>query len=272
MLCGETGPLARKLAQAFGVNAVGATRIEADRAQSSPLFHQARKSAMTGRTGWLTRPGQMADRGAFFCRQESVQRLDLHGKQPSGQLVGDLALGKRRCRRDQPLDDGRARCNSLPPPQLVQQCRGDRDGVGVSESDRHQPGKQLAAILRCKHSKIEYRPQRAQLLATRLVAYGIIGKGVGGDARWPATKAIAASGMISCGRNRRPGSRKAHSCSAKPSRFGSLRRRSIAARSGVLRVQCRISSGSAMGKASNCSSCSRLTDRRLGMVNVPNRV
>jgi hypothetical protein len=62
MLCGETRALARKLAQPFGMNAFGGSRIEADRAQSSPLLDQARKGAMTGSAGRLTRPGQPADR------------------------------------------------------------------------------------------------------------------------------------------------------------------------------------------------------------------
>jgi hypothetical protein len=45
----------------------------------------------------------------------------------------------------------------------------------------------------------------------------------------------------------------------------------MAARSATLRVQCRISSGSATGKASSSSSCSRATARRLGMANCPVR-
>ena len=74
MLCGETRTFARKLAQPFGMNAFGASRIEADRAQSGTLLHQARKGAVTGSARRLTRPGQPADRCALFYRQDSIQR------------------------------------------------------------------------------------------------------------------------------------------------------------------------------------------------------
>ena len=93
MLRGEAAALARKLAQAFGMNAFGASRIDADRAEHAALLHQARKGAVTGRAGRLTCPGQPADRCALLCRQQSIEGLGLRGEQVSGQLMRDLALG-----------------------------------------------------------------------------------------------------------------------------------------------------------------------------------
>ena len=48
MLRGETRTFARKLAQPFGMNAFGASRIDGDRGEYAALLHQARKGAMTG--------------------------------------------------------------------------------------------------------------------------------------------------------------------------------------------------------------------------------
>ena len=197
MLRGEAGTLARKLAQAFGVNAFGASRIEADRAEQAALLHQTRKGAVTGRAGRLTRPGQIAHRGAFLGRQQSIQRLGLRGKQASGQLIGDLALGKRRCRCDQTLDDGSARSDDLSSPQLVHQRRGDRHGVRIPERHWHQPRPSNSRLCcGAKHAEAECRPQRAQLLATRLVRARRNWRVHREQRRsWPATKASAASGI-----------------------------------------------------------------------------
>ena len=93
MLRGEAGTLACKLAQPFGMNAFGASGIDADCAEHAALLHQTRKGAVTGRAGRLTRPDQPADRRALLCRQQSIERLGLRGKQASGQLVRDLPLG-----------------------------------------------------------------------------------------------------------------------------------------------------------------------------------
>jgi hypothetical protein len=50
--------------------------------------------------------------------------LGLRGKQASGQLIGDLALGKRRGRRDHTLDDGSARSDDPRPLWLVHMAFG----------------------------------------------------------------------------------------------------------------------------------------------------
>jgi hypothetical protein len=49
MLRGKAGTLARKLAQAFGVNAVGASRIDGDCGEHAALLNQTREGAVTGK-------------------------------------------------------------------------------------------------------------------------------------------------------------------------------------------------------------------------------
>ena len=72
MLRGKAGTLARKLAQAFRVNAVGASRIDGDCGEHAALLHQTREGAMTGSAGRLTCPSQPADRCASLGRQQSI--------------------------------------------------------------------------------------------------------------------------------------------------------------------------------------------------------
>jgi hypothetical protein len=136
MLRGEAGAFAHELAQLFRMDAFGTGRINGDRAQYSALLHQTCKSAVTGSPRWLTRPSQPAHRRAVPARQQSIQRLGLRRKQAAGQLIGDLALGKCRCRRDQTLDDGSTRSDDVSASQLVHQCRGNRHGIRIPKRDR----------------------------------------------------------------------------------------------------------------------------------------
>ena len=85
--------------QLFRMDGLGAGRINGNRAQYSALLHQTCKSAVTGSPRRLTRPSQPAHRRAVPACQQSIQRVDLRRKQASGQLIGDLALGKRRLSR-----------------------------------------------------------------------------------------------------------------------------------------------------------------------------
>jgi hypothetical protein len=110
--------------------------INGDRAQYGALLHQTCKSAVTGSPRRLTRPSQPAHRRAVPARQQSIQRLGLRRKQASRQPIGDLALGKRRCRRDKTLDNGSTRSDDFSAPQLVRQCRSNRHGIRISERDR----------------------------------------------------------------------------------------------------------------------------------------
>jgi hypothetical protein len=136
MLRGEAGAFAHELAQLFRMDVFGAGRINGDRAQYSALLHQTYKSTVTGSPRRLTRPSRPAHRRAVPARQQSIQRLDLRWKQAAGQLIGDLALGKRRCRRDQTFDDRSTRNDDFSASQLVHQCRGNRHGIRIPERDR----------------------------------------------------------------------------------------------------------------------------------------
>jgi len=188
MLRGEAGAFAHELAQLFRMDAFGAGRINGDRAQYSALLHQTCKSAVTGSPRRLTHPSQPAHRRAVPACQQSIQRLDLRRKQASGQLIGDLALGKRRCRRDQTLDDGSTRSDNFSAPQLVRQSRGNCHGIRIPERDRQQAREQLTLVFRGKHAEAKCRPQRAQLLAPGLVACGVIGECPGGNAKLAGNK------------------------------------------------------------------------------------
>ena len=170
MLCGETRALARKLAQPFGMNTFGGSRIEADRAQSSPLLDQARKGAMTGSAGRLTRPGQPADRCSLFCRQESIQRVRLHREQAAGQLMRDLALGRHHSCGDELIDNEWTGHNETRAPQLVHQRRGNFAGVGRRDGYGQEPREHFATMLGRESDKSEVRAQGIELLIPCLKA------------------------------------------------------------------------------------------------------
>jgi hypothetical protein len=90
--------------------------------------------------------------------------------------------------RDQPLDDGNRRSDDLLTPQLAHQRRGDRYGIGIPERHRRQLCEQLAPVFGGKHTKPESPPQCAQLLATRLVARGVIGESIRSNAQLAGNK------------------------------------------------------------------------------------
>jgi hypothetical protein len=171
----------RKLAQPFGMNAFGGSRIEADRAQSSPLLDQARKGAMTGSAGRLTRPGQPADRCSLFCRQESIQRVRLHREQAAGQLMRDLALGRHHSCGDELIDNEWTGHNETPAPQLVHQRRGNFAGVGRRECYGQEPREHFATMLGRESDKSEVRAQGIELLIPCLKACGVGREGFGRD-------------------------------------------------------------------------------------------
>jgi hypothetical protein len=139
MLGSEAGTLARELAQAFGMHAFGAGRIESDGAENSALLGQAGEGAMAWNARRLTRPGQGAHRRAFLDRQQSFQGRGLRRKQISGQLTRDLALGEHQGRGHQTLDHRGTGGQDLSAAQLIHQGFGGRHGVGRAEGRWQQP-------------------------------------------------------------------------------------------------------------------------------------
>ena len=82
MLRGEASTFTRKLAQAFGVDAFGAGRMESDCSENGALLYQTRKGAVTRSARRLTRPGQLAHRCAFLDRSNASSALACSGSKP----------------------------------------------------------------------------------------------------------------------------------------------------------------------------------------------
>ena len=100
VLGGEAAALARELAQPLRVDAFGAGRIEADRAQAGELLDDAREGAVTRRARRLAGPGQHAHRGALLGLRAAHRALSACvGCQCAGELDGDVALGQHQRRR-----------------------------------------------------------------------------------------------------------------------------------------------------------------------------
>ena len=107
VLGGVAAALARELAQALGMHALGAGGIEADRAQASELLHQAPQRLVAWGACGLPRPGQHAHRRALVGGEQRVQRGSLVVGQAASELGRDVALGQHGRARDQLLDDKR---------------------------------------------------------------------------------------------------------------------------------------------------------------------
>ena len=108
MLGRKAGALARKLAQAFGMDAFGACRIEGDRMENDALLDQAGEGAMAGNARRLTRPPRLNESG---CDAFMLRRSDL----PSGPLDShNIAYGRRGSKAGRPSADRHERLRLRP--------------------------------------------------------------------------------------------------------------------------------------------------------------